>query len=143
MIDATPPDIIEEARRIYEADREGRFNWRLPWDDIKADDVDYKGVKEAYYQLAGNKLKRKDWNAKRFSDEEILREEHWKREAEKERQRLANIEAIFKAHGFRMAIHGCGCCGSPNVRIEHNGELLTDGEEREFHLDMFGDEDES
>jgi hypothetical protein len=47
-----------------------------------------------------------------------------------ETQKTEQIEAakrLLAEHGFRVEIGGCGCCGSPWVRIEHNGiEVVGD-----------------
>lgn len=28
---------------------------------------------------------------------------------------------LLTEHGFKISIFGCGCCGSPRVRLEHKG----------------------
>ena len=39
------------------------------------------------------------------------------------------IKEILETHGIRMAIGGCGCCGSPWVSFWYKGEQLLDSED--------------
>jgi hypothetical protein len=36
-----------------------------------------------------------------------------------------------------MEVSGCGCCGSPTLVFEHDGETIYDGSNA--HIDMFND----
>ena len=51
---------------------------------------------------------------------------------------------ILSEHGIKMSIGGCGCCGSPWVSFEYNGEMIVNDEES-FSFNMFvkGNSDES
>ncbi len=47
-------------------------------------------------------------------------------------QRMETCErvmAILREHGIRMAVGGCGCCGSPWVSFWYNGEQILDSED--------------
>lgn len=46
------------------------------------------------------------------------------------------VTAILEERGIRMAINGCGCCGSPNVSVEIDGDLVVD-DENTWIIDMF------
>lgn len=48
------------------------------------------------------------------------------------------IIKILKSHNIRMEIGGCGCCGSPWVSFEYNGEKIID-EESDFKINMFNE----
>lgn len=39
---------------------------------------------------------------------------------------IDRIKAILEQHGIRMSVSGCGCCGSPTVSFEYNGEKILD-----------------
>jgi hypothetical protein len=67
----------------------------------------------------------------------VARNEQRHAEARDERAR-AIISLIRK--GVFLDIGGCGCCGSPRVRIEIDGELLVDAEN--FELEMITEEDD-
>jgi len=43
------------------------------------------------------------------------------------------VKKILLSHGIKMKIEGCGCCGSPGVSFEYNGEKIID------NMDMFED----
>ncbi len=45
----------------------------------------------------------------------------------------------LRAKGIRISIGGCGCCGSPFVKLEVDGEVLVMDED-DFNLNMFDDE---
>ena len=44
---------------------------------------------------------------------------------------------LLEAKGVRLNIHGCGCCGSPTVKLWIDDELIAD-EEEGFQLTMIG-----
>jgi hypothetical protein len=50
----------------------------------------------------------------------------------------SEIGAALLAKGVRLNIGGCGCCGSPQVSVEIDGELLLDSE-YDFNLTMIPD----
>ena len=43
---------------------------------------------------------------------------------------------ILKQHNIKIEIGGCGCCGSPWVSFEYNGEKIVENED-DFSIDMF------
>lgn len=43
---------------------------------------------------------------------------------------------ILKQHNIKIEIGGCGCCGSPWVSFEYNGEKIVENE-NDFNIDMF------
>ena len=45
---------------------------------------------------------------------------------------------MIKAKGIKMAVHGCGCCGSPSVKFGIDGTLIAN--EANFNFDMFDEE---
>ena len=63
---------------------------------------------------------------------------------DEENAAINEAKRLLKSAGFRVEIGGCGCCGSPWVKIEHNGKLIiSDGEGEpvdECKFDMFEDE---
>jgi hypothetical protein len=66
--------------------------------------------------------------------QEISWEEYDARMAEGEERKKQAIKALQRK-GVRLNIGACGCCDSPWVSIEIDGELLIDDEDR-FELDM-------
>lgn len=38
---------------------------------------------------------------------------------------IEEIETLLKSKGIRLCIGGCGCCGSPWVALEVDGELIV------------------
>lgn len=49
------------------------------------------------------------------------------------------MKKILKDHGMRICTDACGCCGSPWVRFEFNGEIILDDDYAE--MDMFEEEE--
>jgi hypothetical protein len=44
---------------------------------------------------------------------------------------IAKAKELLAQHGFKLSVNGCGCCGSPWVRLEHRGQPIIDaGEDR-------------
>lgn len=41
-------------------------------------------------------------------------------------EKLAQVEEILREHGIAMNLWGCGCCGSPVLVFEYNGERVFD-----------------
>lgn len=42
--------------------------------------------------------------------------------------KILKIKEIFKKHKIKMSLWGCGCCGSPAVKFQYEGEvILEDG----------------
>lgn len=37
---------------------------------------------------------------------------------------VVRAKELLAKHGFRIEVGGCGCCGSPWVRLEYCGELI-------------------
>ncbi|WP_304634031.1 hypothetical protein [Pseudoalteromonas sp.] len=35
---------------------------------------------------------------------------------------IAEAMSLLKASGFKLLVEGCGCCGSPLVKLEYNGK---------------------
>lgn len=60
----------------------------------------------------------------------------------KEKQ-IANAERLLAQHGFKIEIFGCGCCGSPSVRLTYHDEpIIGDpdgfcGMQERVNIDMF------
>ena len=48
------------------------------------------------------------------------------------------VVEILRKHDIRMYVGGCGCCGSPWVKFEYNGEIIADLKD-DFSFDMFED----
>jgi hypothetical protein len=49
--------------------------------------------------------------------------------------RLDELKRILAEHGITMSIAGCGCCGSPEVKVEYQGKVVVDDVDVTF--DMF------
>ena len=45
------------------------------------------------------------------------------------------LAETLRSKGITMSIHGCGCCGSPLVEVEVDGNKVID--EEDFNFDMF------
>ncbi|RKT35320.1 hypothetical protein BXY70_1353 [Roseovarius halotolerans] len=44
-----------------------------------------------------------------------------------DKDQIEEAKKILRAAGIKMSIDGCGCCGSPAVRMQHNGkEVIFD-----------------
>jgi len=50
----------------------------------------------------------------------------------------AELKVELLKRGVRIDIGGCGCCGSPWVKIELDNRLVID--EDQFHIEMIGGE---
>jgi hypothetical protein len=48
-----------------------------------------------------------------------------------EQEEIEAFKKILLKHNIKMDIWGCGCCGSPDITMEYEGEhvLCTSGEE--------------
>ena len=44
--------------------------------------------------------------------------------------RIEKAKELLLANGFKLEVGGCGCCGSPWVRLEYKGEAII-GTEKE------------
>ena len=55
-------------------------------------------------------------------------------EAAKHAHALESVKHVLRSHGIQMDIDGCGCCGSPSVKVIYDGILIAD--EDEFRLKM-------
>jgi hypothetical protein len=53
-------------------------------------------------------------------------------------QNQARLEQLLKEHGFKFEIGGCGCCSSPWVKAEYNGEVILN--DSGIDMDMFKEE---
>ena len=53
-------------------------------------------------------------------------------------EKIKKVKSVLKDHGIKMKIGGCGCCGSPWVVFEFNGEKIES--EDNFTFNMFEDE---
>ena len=49
------------------------------------------------------------------------------------------LKEVFKAHGLTVTILGCGCCGSPDVKVTYQGRVF---EESSFCLWMHKEDNE-
>lgn len=56
--------------------------------------------------------------------------------------KIKEIEEILLSHGIKMNIGGCGCCGSPYVKLIYNDKLILE-ETNEFNLEMIPEEERS
>ena len=63
-----------------------------------------------------------------------LTEEQKKTEKIKE-DSIKRIEQILSENNIKMSIWSCGCCDSPYVKFEYNGEIIID--EGFMNIDMF------
>ena len=50
-------------------------------------------------------------------------------EAERKRLKIERVKKILKESGIRMYVGACGCCNSPWVTFEKDGELILNDEE--------------
>lgn len=72
--------------------------------------------------------------------EEERKRQYFERVEIKRQTRDSNIkkfEELLKEHGFKVSILGCGCCDSPEVKVEYNGEVILD--DGNVNIDQFGD----
>lgn len=53
--------------------------------------------------------------------ERELEEEEAKKNAQ-----IARVKQILRDNGIAMIVDGCGCCGSPRVRVEYEGLVIID-----------------
>lgn len=49
-------------------------------------------------------------------------------------QKIARIKEILEAKGIKMSVSGCGCCGSPGVTLECDGEEIEVDEYANFDM---------
>lgn len=47
---------------------------------------------------------------------------------------IKKIMEILKSHEIVMDIHGCGCCGSPDVKFIYKGETIIDDSDVNFNM---------
>jgi len=45
------------------------------------------------------------------------------------KNKLEDLEKLFADHGISVDIGGCGCCGSPWVKVIYKGEVVFDDDE--------------
>ena len=50
-------------------------------------------------------------------------------------ENIRRVADLLESHGFRIEVGGCGCCGSPWLKLEYQGELILD--DSSIELDMF------
>jgi hypothetical protein len=58
---------------------------------------------------------------------------------EQEEELIEQMKSILRSHGIRMMIESCGCCSSPYLRFEYQGQLIIDRIEG-HNIDMFESE---
>lgn len=46
-------------------------------------------------------------------------------EAAKKAESVAKMVEILRSKGIRMVVEGCGCCGSPDVEFEYDGQIIV------------------
>lgn len=51
--------------------------------------------------------------------------------------KIEEIKKILEEKGVKIEIGGCGCCGSPWVTLEVDGQKIVD--EEDFNINMFKD----
>lgn len=39
---------------------------------------------------------------------------------------IAKAKELLAQHGFKLSVEACGCCGSPWVRLEYQGQPIID-----------------
>jgi uncharacterized Zn finger protein (UPF0148 family) len=54
---------------------------------------------------------------------------------------VKRMTEILASHGIRMSVGGCGCCGSPYVRFEADGEVIMP-EADNVAFDMFHEDED-
>ena len=47
---------------------------------------------------------------------------------------MDKVIRILENAGIKMDVGGCGCCGSPWVKMTYKGELIFDGNEADFTM---------
>ena len=53
-------------------------------------------------------------------------------------EKIKQVEKILEANDIKIAVGGCGCCGSPWFSFEYKGEIVID-DQRECRIDMFNE----
>ena len=57
----------------------------------------------------------------------MTREEQKQIEAAIKAEKIETLKRILREVGIEMQVNGCGCCGSPYVHFEFNGdEVISD-----------------
>ena len=69
-----------------------------------------------------------DYEKKR--EKEKLRAEEYRKSQEKikkeREEEIEKLKSILEPLGIEMNIWGCGCCGSPEVKIVYKGDVIVD-----------------
>ena len=77
-----------------------------------------------------------DYEKKR--EKEKLRAEEYRKSQEKikkeREEEIEKLKSILEPLGIEMNIWGCGCCGSPEVKIVYKGEVIINTSE--FKIEM-------
>ena len=47
---------------------------------------------------------------------------------------MEKVKRILENAGIKMDIGGCGCCGSPWIKMTYKGELIFNGDEASFYM---------
>lgn len=45
-------------------------------------------------------------------------------------EQIEHVKKILLSHGIKINIGGCVCCGSPWVKLEYNGQIILDEDDR-------------
>jgi hypothetical protein len=61
-----------------------------------------------------------------FIESEQERDLDWEARSDNRKKALEEIQPVLAAHGIRLVVGGCGCCDSPWLTVEVDGQMLLD-----------------